>query len=160
ESSQFPHRDLYIPLTTAVGAQSVQRQQVQLQAALVHRRLVIVGDPGSGKTTFLRRIAFDLAGAAIEDAAAAPRLLDHLRLGNLFGKEKDKPFPLLIRIAELVEHIRNCRGRPGYSGPTTETAPAWIVDFLNRRNAEMNWGLDPKFFARKLEDGSTMVLLD
>jgi formylglycine-generating enzyme required for sulfatase activity len=178
KAHNFPIEDLYIPLTTAAGAQFAQHKAVQLQDALVHRRLVIVGDPGSGKTTFLRRIAFAFAEASIEVPAAVPlppspaaaSLLDLLRASSrtveggwlvfLLFKYLAVPLPLLIRIAELAEHIRNCRGRHGHSGPTTETAPAWIADFLNRRNAEMNWGLNPEFFARKLEDGSAIVLLD
>ena len=128
---------------------------MELQDALAHRRLVIVGDPGSGKTTFLRRITFELADAAIESETAPPESGSHEvkrslleRLLSVFGRASPeesaaagRPFPLFIKIAELAEHIRNCRQRPGYPGPMSETAPSWLADFLNWRNEEMKWGL-------------------
>jgi hypothetical protein len=74
KAHNFPIEDLYILLTTPREAacrgpgmeELAERQPMELQDALADPRLVIVGDPGSGKTTFLRRIAFALAGAAIE----------------------------------------------------------------------------------------------
>jgi hypothetical protein len=145
KAHNFPIEELYIPLTTAAmsGAGLAERQPLQLQTALTHRRLVIVGDPGAGKTTFLRRIAHELAADA-QDPPTGGRSL----------------FPLLIRIAELSEHIRNCENRPGYPGPTTNAGPGWIADFLKSRNAEMNWGLDERFFSRLLQEGSAILLLD
>ena len=53
----FPIEELYIPLQTASPE---ARKPVPLQDALREHRLVIVGDPGSGKSTFLRRIAHEL----------------------------------------------------------------------------------------------------
>jgi len=53
--------EIYIPLTT-LAAQQVDQQQrrIVLEQALSHRKIVMVGDPGSGKSTFLRRVAFEL----------------------------------------------------------------------------------------------------
>jgi formylglycine-generating enzyme required for sulfatase activity len=85
---RFPINKLYIPLTTATGlkvageelgiqrggssgrlarrttkedASAAGRERVELEDLLTYRRLVIVGDPGAGKTTFLYRIAFELS---------------------------------------------------------------------------------------------------
>jgi len=176
----FPIEDLYIQLTMAEEAREAQaaraefarHQPVALQDALVHRRLVIVGDPGSGKTTFLRRICFALADAAQKEAGgsrtdntvAAARFLDRLlsllRGESLKERTTSTPFPVLIRIAELAQHVRQCGTLRDYPGPTSEAAPTWLVDFLNRRSEEMNWGLEQEFFARKLEQGSAILLLD
>ena len=64
----FPIDELYIPLTTAaITAErlypgiAAERTRVPLEEVLKDRRLVIVGDPGSSKTTSLRRIAFKMA---------------------------------------------------------------------------------------------------
>ena len=49
-----------------------QQRRIELQQALANRKVVIVGDPGSGKSTFLRRVAFELCrtlrGTLPEDA--------------------------------------------------------------------------------------------
>ena len=82
KAHRFPIEDLYIPLTTATSARAdaevAERKPMELEAALSRRRLVIVGDPGSGKTTFLRRVAFALC-----DAAATPAAPDDTATGFL-----------------------------------------------------------------------------
>jgi hypothetical protein len=139
---RFPIEDLYIPLTTAAerGARSelAVREPVRLEDALKHPRLVITGDPGAGKTTFLRHIAF--------------RMCEDLMSGTA------SRFPILIRIAELAEHVRTCRHRR--EGPTMEAAPGWLPHLLATKSAEFDWGLDTAFFERKLKGGEAATLLD
>jgi len=140
---RFPIEDLYIPLTTAAGptarGELAIRQPVRLEDALKHPRLVITGDPGAGKTTFLRHIAFKMCDDLTRTTAAAR-------------------FPILIRIAELAEHVRACRDQ--HKGPTVAAAPGWLPHYLAARNAEFDWGLDAAFFERKLKSGEAAVLLD
>ena len=139
---RFPIEDLYIPLTTAAdpGARGEHavREPVRLEDALKHPRLVITGDPGAGKTTFLRHIAFKMCEDVMRASAGR--------------------FPILIRIAELAEHVRTCRHRR--EGPTVADAPGWLPHWLAARSAEFGWGLDAPFFERKLTDGEAAVLLD
>ena len=138
---RFPIEDLYIPLTTAAGPLAGEgargelaiREPVRLEDALKHPRLVITGDPGAGKTTFLRHIAFLMCAD-----------LTH--------------FPILIRIAELAEHVRACRDQ--HKGPTVAAAPGWLPHWLAARSAQFDWGLDAAFFERKLKSGEAAVLLD
>ena len=123
----FPIDELYIPLTTTSQAESLisgapdERKPMLLEEALEHRRLVIVGDPGSGKTTFLRRIAFEIAKGAIEGArpmsesglvpqSDEDRMFMHLRsylhtVENAAAVWSQPPFPILVRVAELIHHI-------------------------------------------------------
>ena len=130
KAHRFPIEDLYIPLKTVLGGE--RPEPVLLEEALKHPRLVIVGDPGSGKTTFLRKIAFGLC------------------------QDLSRGFPLLVRISELIEHIANCCPRREAGAPATRESAAWIAHFLGSQK----WDLDAEFFERKLGERSTMVLLD
>jgi formylglycine-generating enzyme required for sulfatase activity len=161
KANRFPIGDLYIPLKTAGGeaenlAGRTKRevsgdrvsgdlgQSVLLEEALRHRRLVITGDPGSGKTTFLRRIAYELSRDVGQRALQLPQ----------------DGFPLLIRIAELEECIGNCRARQQAGAPNTKESPSWLAYFLAYRAQEWKWKLDTEFFEAKLSEKSTLVLLD
>jgi len=88
EAPRFPIDDLYIPLIDEMGSGRETeggRARRTLEESLDHTRLVILGDPGSGKTTFLRRIAHAACEARLTHASA--------------------PFPLLLRISELSEFV-------------------------------------------------------
>jgi hypothetical protein len=179
EAHTFPITDLYIPLSTQAGAVQTagepagmpKRMSAGLHEAFAHRRLVIIGDPGSGKTTFLSRIAFELTRAVLNGddiswivnpkESLIDRLLRAFRetLGNEEAVTRH-PLPILIRVAELSEHIRNCTRRASCAGPNTGESPAWIAHFLNARNAEMNWGLDKDFFEGALQQGTGILFFD
>ncbi|MGD0363549.1 MAG: hypothetical protein ABSC93_21920, partial [Bryobacteraceae bacterium] len=93
---QFDIDQLYTPLTTVlVGVERkegpAEREAVPLQQALVDPRVVLVGDPGAGKSTFLRRIAFAACETLLgKNALAAEEMLP-----------KPCPFPVLIPAAGL-----------------------------------------------------------
>ncbi|MCY2996382.1 MAG: SUMF1/EgtB/PvdO family nonheme iron enzyme [Planctomycetota bacterium] len=125
-------------------------RHVQLDEALQSPRLVIIGDPGSGKSTFLNRIAHRLCRAQLDPAAAD---LPQQTLG-LAGQ----PFPVLVRIAELVDHIQTHRGRN--AGPANSDAPDWLLHYLAHQCLENRQGLTERFLKQQLEDGNTLVLLD
>jgi hypothetical protein len=142
---------LYFPLTTSAPAgrelagkgerQIGERaQRVLLEEALKSRRLIIEGGPGSGKTTFLRRIAWALCRLDAEDRLRLP-----------FAG-----FPLLVRIRDLDEHIAATLGRAQPGDPTTPANPRWIAHFL----ASQGWNLDEEFFAEKLRHPDSILLLD
>jgi len=142
---RFPIEDLYIPLTTqpeaGAAGRLAERKPMELEEALSHQRLVIVGDPGSGKTTFLRHIAHVWC-AGLLDAPSHAALL----------------FPIFIRVSDLAEHIRNCKEKAGR--PTTGESPHWLLHFLSAQSEELNWGLDEVFFRDKLKSDSCILLLD
>jgi len=148
KAQRFPIQDLYMELTTAGEADRAEgglRAPVALQEALKHPRLVIVGDPGAGKSTFLRRIAFDLARVALGEPVEKPLLA--------------APTPLFIRVADLNQHIRRHLAARTPSAPTNPSAPAWLAHFLGEQGREFAWGTSEEFFRRLLSDGS-LVLLD
>jgi hypothetical protein len=128
------HR-LYQPLNTPSAMRAVP-----LEEALANARLVIEGGPGSGKTTFLRRIAWALC-----------------RL------DKDKEtlklpfdgFPLWLRIRDLDEHMTSTRAAK-LPGPTTLADRAWIPHFFAHGAAK----LDERFVERKLADPNNVLLID
>ncbi|MEN8259435.1 MAG: DUF4062 domain-containing protein, partial [Pseudomonadota bacterium] len=111
KAHSFSIQDLYIPLTRlSAGTDNADRKRqhsktgeletggehTPLQTALVERKLVVVGDPGAGKSTFLRRLAFALVQTWTgEDNEAAERDLGIA----------DRPFPVLVSIEALARHI-------------------------------------------------------
>ena len=189
----FPIEELYIQLTTTGYSAETryvspteyersfpdaveERKAMLLEEALEHRRLVIVGDPGSGKTTFLRRIAFEMVKGALEGTRPMPEpvqasqsrrtgrltgLWSSLRGGqNTAAASKQPPFPILIRIADLIHHIDECRAAAGNRACPDREDPAWIGQFLATRNTTFGWGLDRDYFIEKLDSGEAVVMLD
>ncbi len=157
--------ELYIPLTTmlheerriergkgkpAEEAEAFHSVRTELDHALSkHRLLAVVGDPGSGKTTFLRRTAFLLCQTCLGEKPEAAK--------DKLGLEK-QPFPIFIRIAELGDHIAKSRDRN--LGPVQPEAPMWLVHFLAAKSEGAAFGLNETFFRDRLEKGTATVLLD
>ncbi len=140
-TQQFEIRQIYIPLTTNWSADVrkgvVEHQrEVTLEKALAERRLMIVGDPGAGKTTFLRRVAFEMCQAD--------------RQSKSFLSFDDGSLPILISIYELAGYIK---------GDNT-AGPNAIADFLEHQAEKHNWILTGEFFRQKLKNGPCRLLFD
>ena len=141
---RFPIDELYTPLTTVLaseepktkgGEDAMQRQEpVPLQRALENRCVVLVGDPGAGKSTFLRRIAFAACETLLgRNALAAEELIP----------VKPCPLPLLIRAASLANFIRLKKRDTALDSDS----PEWLTLYLQ----ENPWALDGAFFRAQLE---------
>ncbi|MEE8587640.1 MAG: SUMF1/EgtB/PvdO family nonheme iron enzyme [Acidobacteriota bacterium] len=158
KASRFPIDELYMSLQTAstqvrkagkkgrptpVG----QPVRLELEKALVSPRLVVIGDPGAGKSTFLRRIC-QLACRGILDG-------DRAAIQTL-GLE-EAPFPILVRLSELHDHRAANKGRSG--APAVALAPDWLAHLLASQ-WKKDTGLDAGFFHRLLTDEAVLLLLD
>ena len=148
---RFAITDLYVPLMNELGrsggrmpgARGIESAAKQdLDEALANSRIVIVGDPGSGKTTFLKRIVWLLCQSRLgvaEDGAL------RLERGTL---------PVLIRVSDLADFLAKCGPRD-----TPPDNPAWIAWFLQGQ-CEKLWGLDADFFLKQLQEGPCLLALD
>lgn len=164
---QFNIDDFYIPLATASGSAGktgkenslfrektkagmhIPASEISLDRALTCRRVTIIGDPGSGKTTYIRRISYLLAMGLLKDDDRCKKL----------GLEKGA-FPLFIRIDELCRYISLCRETKRTDCPRLDDSPNWLVHFLDEKNKELQWELPEDFFKQKLKSSATIVLLD
>jgi predicted NACHT family NTPase len=122
---------------------------VPLHEALAHRCLVVGGDPGAGKTTFLRRVALALCQTRLGEAPNAAEA----RLGL-----RERTFPVFARLAEWAAYLGRSRGTAG--APAADDAAAWLPSFLAALSHSNSWGLDEHFFRSQLERGQCTVLLD
>jgi formylglycine-generating enzyme required for sulfatase activity len=141
---RFPIEEFYIPLTTSssAGADRAARGEmstgsVPLQEVLpAHRKLLVVGDPGSGKSTFLKRVSFQLCSEY----------------------ETGGPLPVRIEAAVLSAYI--ARQQDQKLGPADPASPEWIPLFLGAQCEEKNRGLGADYFRARLKAGQCYVLID
>ncbi|MGA2741894.1 MAG: SUMF1/EgtB/PvdO family nonheme iron enzyme, partial [Bryobacteraceae bacterium] len=149
--------EIYIPLTTPAG-QDVPRQpdarggdgkeqerRIVLEQTLTQRRVVLVGDPGSGKSTFLRRTAFELCRAlrGTRPPDAPP-----------FLPVDDRRFPILIAVSDFAKLLE------AEKLPKPAHSPDWIPYFLGRQSEEYRWGIGEAFFRSKLDQGGCLLMVD
>ncbi|MGA1841620.1 MAG: DUF4062 domain-containing protein, partial [bacterium] len=131
KAHQFRIDELYIPLKAAGSAglpgekkgkrgeqndaKGIAPREIQLQEALKQLRLIIRGDPGAGKTTFLRLISFALCkeGLGEEPSLGIPKIpwSEHLSV------------PILIKIGRLIEHIKEWKKRDSLQTPPSVDSP-------------------------------------
>jgi formylglycine-generating enzyme required for sulfatase activity/transcriptional regulator with XRE-family HTH domain len=147
KAPRLPIEKVYIPLRAAGGAPDIghgkagraepgEQRQILLEQLLgKHRKLVVKGDPGGGKSTFLKRLAYEQSGPG------------------------STQFPVLIRIFALEDFIHR-RVRGGVPDVPPADSADWIPRYLEDRAKEFQWGLDADFFRARLRERSTLILLD
>jgi formylglycine-generating enzyme required for sulfatase activity/predicted phosphodiesterase len=156
KSQAFRIDDFYIPLTIPYPVAQQERDErirginedsVALETALQEKYLTIIGDPGAGKTTFLRKISFFLSDALLKGQ------------DNIMNLPKDI-LPVFIRIRKLVDHIQKSEEKRNKDCPNREDSPDWIFHYLEKSGHESNWDLQEGFFKQEFKKGNVLLMLD
>ena len=157
KAHSFPIDELYIELSTAGDAEGGRGEgqpggagRRLLKQALGQKRLAVIGDPGSGKTTFLRWIAWVVSGDRLGETHEAAQ--ERLGLSETY-------IPVWVRIADWLEHIDSVKAQH-LQCPTRSDSASWLPHFLGYSADDANQGLDASWFTDKLKTGKLLVLLD
>ena len=144
------HPGLKTPADKAAGAKDEADRDIPLDQLLaLGQRLVVVGGPGSGKTTVLLHLAWALAASLLDGSPEPARS----RLG-LQGAPADLPLPLFVPLASFARYRRDL---PANAPPQHKTLRHYLSHHLISQQAGFRLPVD--FFERLLDDGRQVLLL-
>ncbi|HSS50415.1 MAG TPA: SUMF1/EgtB/PvdO family nonheme iron enzyme [Thermoanaerobaculia bacterium] len=145
-----------------------ERRRPVSALALLDRnsRLVLLGDPGSGKSTFVNFLALCLAGEALGRAAVNLKVLrsplpeeeEHLRLSG--KKDKPKPQPWAHKALLPVRVVLRDFAATGLPKPGEEASAEHLWDFLKRDLQACGLGEYLPYLKQELLTRGGLVLFD
>ncbi len=156
---QFRIDELYMPLKTTARMADVSHKsrgkmeaefessrEVLLEDALKFKHLTIKGEPGAGKTTFLRFLTFDLCRRWLGEASSAKSTALHW--------PEPLPLPIFIRVGHFSEFIRTEKLT------VRADSPDCLLQFLEKQSQGNKWGLTAADFEQELKAGRAVLLID
>lgn len=118
------------------GAEQESRPLSALEAAAANRSMVLLGDPGGGKSTFVRHLAYCLATGQADALAGWP---------------DPEALPVLVLLRDLARSL---------AGEAPRAEPRHLWDFLLTWLEAKRLGFAADPLERELEKGRAVVLLD
>lgn len=108
-------------------------------------RLVIIGNPGCGKTTLVSYLGLTYARTMADDKDWVKERL---------GLSEPNHLPILLPLRDFAHHLKEKYPKPGKDGP------ALLVDYLREYYEAQQIPLPEEFFSKHLENGNAVLLLD
>jgi formylglycine-generating enzyme required for sulfatase activity len=122
------------------------RQEVRalsaLEAVILQRQLALLGDPGTGKTTFAHHLVHSLADR------------DFTRLPDWPESERDS-LPIIVTLRDLARWLSDLS-----ANAYQESAPKLIWDFICHDLDQRNVGFAKTVLEQALNDGRAFVIFD
>lgn len=141
--------NLYIPLRCrdldSFGAGEVELTRILSRS----RRILIEGQPGAGKSTFLRLVACMLARDLLGQTYKKDTSWRQHFLG--FPGKVAPPLPILLRLSLLVDLL------PRLSGDDNRNR---LLDLFEQHCRDAKLDFEPEIWRHKLERGQAILLLD
>ena len=161
ELAKCVERDaIYTPLLTeqyTSAEDSRERRRYALDLLNAERRLVLLGEPGSGKSMFVNVVAQCLAGERLGKKCA-----NLARLREPLSKEKnDNPeLPISWAHGALLPVIFILRDVSASAAPNAPGNAALLLDFLNKKLADWHIPEYAPHLQKRLRTPGVLVLFD
>jgi len=127
------------------GEDQKTRPLAALEAAIANRRLVLLGDPGGGKSTFVNHLANCLAAHAMKPDA-------ELLKQHLTGWPEPDTLPIVVILRDFARSLGDT--------PPCRAEPRHLWNFIEERLGAQNMDSAAEPIRQALEDGRALVLLD